>query len=47
MCLPRDVMFLSGISITKVTPEKAKAIAAAENSGFVAEEDVDRDSIGV
>ena len=32
---------------TKVTPEEAKAIAAAEQSGFVAEEDVDWDSIGV
>ena len=32
---------------TKVTPEEARAIAAAEDSGFVPEEDVDWDSIGV
>lgn len=30
---------------TKVTPEEADRIAAAENSGFVAEEDIDWDNL--
>jgi hypothetical protein len=31
---------------TKVTPEEAKRIEAAENSGFVDENDIDWDNIG-
>ena len=31
---------------TKVTPEEAKRLAAAEASGFVDEEDIDWDTIG-
>ena len=31
---------------TKVTPEEAKQIADAENSGFVDEDEIDWDSIG-
>ena len=32
---------------TKGTPEEAKAIAAAEESGFVSEDEIDWDAIGV
>jgi len=31
---------------TKVTPEEAKRIAAAEESGYVSEDEVDWDNIG-
>lgn len=31
---------------TKVTPEEAKSIAAAEESGFVPENEIDWDAIG-
>lgn len=31
---------------TKVTPEEAKRLAAAEASGFVDEKDIDWDTIG-
>ena len=32
---------------TKVTPEEAKRIAEAEESGFVSEDEIDWDNIGV
>ena len=32
---------------TKVTPEEAAKIEAAENSGFIDDDDVDWDSVGV
>ena len=32
---------------TKVTPEEAKSIAAAEESGFVPENEIDWDTIGI
>jgi len=31
---------------TKVTPEEAKRIAAAEESGFISEDEIDWDNIG-
>ena len=32
---------------TRVTPEEAKAIAAAEESGFVSEDEIDWENIGI
>ncbi|MBQ6164536.1 MAG: hypothetical protein IK118_09205 [Clostridia bacterium] len=32
---------------TKVTPEEAKKLEEAENSGFVDDDDVDWDSVGI
>lgn len=31
---------------TKVTPEEARRIEAAENSGFIADSDIDWDNLG-
>lgn len=32
---------------TRVTPEEARAIAAAEESGFVSEDEIDWENIGI
>ena len=32
---------------TRVTPEEAKAIAAAEESGFIPEDEIDWENIGI
>lgn len=44
--LQNDIMLEWDPDFTKVTPEEARRIEAAENSGFIADDDIDWDNLG-